>query len=238
MSYKRNPEKVRSNLIEKGDQVFAKTSIKIHLPKRFLERDLAIMEETITIFGIFPIILDKESLYGLMNVNAMVKLGVPFNTKEIEIDSVKYLELNYEPGNLLLDSKKVVKKDTLMFNILDEFLLKGKIPWYVSYDDLGKFLDTSESHAGSSLNRNLEVIETLVAMIARDSKNRKKYTRNVTKEKDPPRDKVFYVPLGSVLLSIKGTTNKLIGSYFEEGVVSSLVEDSKDTTALETLLRN
>lgn len=63
------------------------------------------------------------------------------------------------------------------------FLLEV-VPWYISYEDLCKFLDTAESHGGSNVAANYEIIEILSSMIARSVDNRKVYIRNTIEAKE------------------------------------------------------
>jgi hypothetical protein len=125
-----------------------------------------------------------------------------------------------------------------MYNILDELLIKGKVPWYLSYEDLCKFLDTAETHAGSNVAANYEVIEILSSMIARNVDNRKLYVRSSVETKEDLDKKIEYIPLASVMYVATGTVNKLIGAYMEEGIASALVTKSEESTRVEKLLRN
>jgi hypothetical protein len=125
-----------------------------------------------------------------------------------------------------------------MYNIIDELLIKGKVPWYLSYEDLCKFLDTAETHAGSNVAANYEVIEILSSMIARNVDNRKLYVRSSVETKEDLDKKIEYIPLASVMYVATGTVNKLIGAYMEEGIASALVTKSEESTRVEKLLRN
>ena len=40
------------------------------------------------------------------------------------------------------------------------------------------------------------------------------------------------------MYSVKGTVNKLIGAYMDEGITSALVSESNETSHVETLLRS
>jgi hypothetical protein len=117
-------------------------------------------------------------------------------------------------------------------------LIKGKVPWYLSYEDLCKFLDTAETHAGSNVAANYEVIEILSSMIARNVDNRKLYVRSTVDSKEDLDKKIEYIPLASVMYVATGTVNKLIGAYMEEGIASALVTKSEESTRVEKLLRN
>lgn len=108
----------------------------------------------------------------------------------------------------------------------------------MGYEDLAKFLDTADSHAGSKVANNYELIEILASIISRDTNNRKVYMRTAATDKNYVKKNIEYVPLASVMYSVKGTVNKLIGAYMDEGITSALVSESNETSHVETLLRS
>jgi len=125
-----------------------------------------------------------------------------------------------------------------MYNIFDEFIFKGKIPWYMGYEDVGKLFDTADSHAGSAVASNYEVIELIASMVTRSKDDRTKYIRSVAKTDEDFNDsKISYVPLSSIFYSVNSTVNKIAGSYFSDGVVSALVTPTTKVDKIESILR-
>jgi len=107
----------------------------------------------------------------------------------------------------------------------------------MNYEDLAKFLDTAETHGGSRVGENLEVIELLVSIVGRHNHDLKKQIRYSENKSEVNKD-IAYVPLTSVMYSVKGTVNKLVGAYMDEGIVSALVTKSTETSTIEKLLRD
>lgn len=237
MKFKHNRAKAMECLREIGDQVVAKKDLKIVFPKRWVERELALVETEIFVYGLFPIIDSETGEYGHFNVCSFVELGQPYSNTTVVIDGVDYIELTYREGDLVIVNLVSLKRGDLSFRIFDELLVKAKVPWYVSYDEFIKFLDTAKDMAGSDLANIYEIIEALVSIVGRDAFDRKKYIRNVAKDKVELNSKVDYVALGNVLYSVKGATNKLIGSYFEEALVSNLTEKSTEASPVERVLK-
>lgn len=131
-----------------------------------------------------------------------------------------------------------MKTDTLVFRIYDEFIAKGRVPWYMGYDELGKLFDTAKTFAGANIGQNHEVTELLVSMIARDPEDRTKYYRQTVKSlgdlvSRPP----SIIPLRSVQYSATNTVNKLAGSYWNDALTSALVSPGERTERIEALLR-
>lgn len=233
----RNPAKIHECIAELPDgRLIAKKALKILIPQRFEERNLASISNEINIAGIFAIVLD-DTYYGVSTVNAMMRIE-PSAIMKIDIDGVGYYEFLFEPGSTMVSSVQLVKIDTIVYRIYDEFIAKGRVPWYLGYMDLGKIFDTASKHAGASVGDNREVIELLVSIVSRDSNNRQKYYRQSIKSmddlvKNPP----AFIPLRSVTYTATNTTNKLAGSYFNEGMVSALVSPSEREERIEHLLR-
>ncbi len=235
--YKRDPSFVLSILKETSTgQVITRVACKVQVPVRFTEVGLGEIGINTFTYGLFPIILETGQ-YALMNVTALVQLD-PYKLTAVTIDDIEYHEFHFQANQVLIKSMDVVKRDTLMYNVFDEFIFKGNIPWYVEYDDLGKLFDTAKKYGGSNVGTNLEVIEFIAAMVARSKDDRTKHIRSVCNSyNDAALDKVSYVPLNSVYYSVNNTLNKIAGSYFSEGVTSALVNQSKEQSKVEKLLR-
>jgi len=237
VSLVRDPQTVLANLVEnKSGQVLTKVPCKIQVPARFATVGLGQIGIDVFTYGCFPIILETGE-YSVCNVNALVSLN-PYKVLTINIDDVDYNEFHFEAGQVVINTTDLVKKDTLLYFVFDEFIFKGKVPWYVEYEDLGKLFDTSQLHAGSNIGQRLEVIELIASMISRPKNDRSKYIRlSATKYADLSIDKVSYVPLNSVFYSVNTTINKLTGNYFSDGVTSALVTSTHEVQKIESILR-
>ena len=157
----------------------------------------------------------------------------------MKINEVSYYEFYFEANSILIETTHLVRRNLLMFNVLDEFMFQGNVPWYIEYEDLGKLLDTSEYHADSRVGQNYEVTELIASFLARKKDDRTKYYRTVIEnfadlKKTPP----VFVALKSVFYSATNTLNKLAGSYFNDGVVSALVTPTQNVERIESLLRS
>lgn len=234
--YTRNVKKVLEQLVVDNKQIYCKKECYIHIPARFLDKEMGEIGSINNSFGIIPIILKDSLDYAVLSVDAIVNLN-PFITEKIVINDDEYYQLYFEANSVIIANTSVLRKDKLIYNILDEFLIKGKVPWYLDYEDLAKFLDTADSHAGSRAIENFEVIETLVSIISRDKNNRKVYMRNSAKNKDYIASAIEYIPLSSVMYAVSGTVNKLIGAYMDEGIASALTIESTEASNIEKLLR-
>lgn len=229
--YVRNPSTVLNSLKTVGDSLIAIKNCRIQIPLRYSVIDLAQLSGDIFILGIYAIILDTNE-YAVCNIPAMINI-TPDRIIQTKINDDEYYEFHFDAGSTIIKDLNVVRRDTILFNILNEFIFNGNVPWFMGYEDLGKLFDYTDKFAGSHVGNLYEVNEFIASMIARCQDNRSFYYRLGNDFKKTP----TYISLKSVLYAVKGTVNKLAGSYFNEGLVSALVEPSTQVEKIESLLR-
>ncbi len=234
---KRLPSVVLNQLVTTPTgQVLTKVPCKIQIPVRYTTRGLGNVGSTNYAYGLFPIILETGE-YTVLNVCAYVELE-PYKTIQISIGEVDYYELYFEANSVIIKTTDIVKRSDIMFNVFDEFIFKGKLPWYAEYEDICKIFDTAKSHADSKVASNPEVIELIASMITRSKEDRTVYIRSVANSlSDVTLDKIDFVPLNSIFYSVNSTLNKIAGSYFDDGVRSALVSETTGVSRVESILR-
>lgn len=236
MKLKRNAGKVLDSL---GDlpngTVIAKKQLTITFPVRFRDIKLAVVGENSFVYGLFAISVDDS--YALMNLSAYIELGKA-SIDVTTVNGVEYYEFTYQPGDVVIRTKSIVARSNLIFTAIDEFVFKGKVPWYVNYEDMGKIFETAQSYAGTKAKIIPSVMEFFASYIGRYKKDRTKFIREVAKsESEFDIQNISWVPLRSVFFSAPGTVNKLAGAYFQDGVVSALVNPSSQVENVESILR-
>lgn len=233
----RNAVKVLAALSDVPDKpVIAKAALTIQFPVRFGEIGLAKIGTNSYVYGLFAILLETGD-YALCNVNAYVELGAAA-VELITIDDTQYYQFQYQKGDIVFKTKELVCRANLIYRAIEEFVFKGKIPWYVGYEDMGKIFDTAKKHARTSAEILPSVVEFMAGYIGRDKTDRIKYIREVGKDyKDFTQAKMAWVPMRSVYWSAPGTVNKLAGAYFSDGITSALVNPSERTEKIESILR-
>lgn len=198
------------------------------IPSRFFQRELARTDKTTSIVGVIAVITE-DNKYAV--INAVCKLNFNNTTiKYITYKDTEYTHLVYEAGDILCDTMTIVKDSSMVFNIIDEFILKGKIPWYVEYDDLCKLLDTAKEYSGLNVV-DLMPGEVLAQYITRQQSDMTKYHRS------SPTTKYEYIGLRNMFYAASNTMAKISGSYFKDGVVSSLVTETKKISDIERMVR-
>lgn len=237
MKLVRDPAAVLAQLkTTAAGQVITRSSCKIQVPARYIDIGLGQIGTETYILGCFALILDSGQ-YTVCNIAAIVELE-PFKTVTTKIEEVLYYEFYFEPGQVVIKTTDVLRRSALMYNIFDEFMFKGKIPWYLEYEDVGKLFDTAKSHGDSNVGENLETIEFIASIITRHVKDRTKPIRQVIQDyKELNKVNINYVGLASIFYSVNSTLNKLAGSYFNDGVTSALVTPTENISKIESILR-
>lgn len=231
----RDPNRVYKALAKTEDKLIAKEPVRIYIPSRFAEKDLAFIGSETYIVGIFMIVTEDKR-YAVSLINAMIPID-PTNTTTLKMNDVDYYEFYFRKGSTIISNLKLVKSNKLIYNIFDEIYTKGKAPWFLNYLDFSKVLQTAKKHAGANIGDNHEIMELLASMLARDSKDKTRFYRQVVKsEKDILTIPPAIIPLRSVQYAATNTTNKLAGSYFRPAVVSALVNPSERVERVEKML--
>jgi hypothetical protein len=209
--------------------------LKIYLPVRFSERGLANVGVETNIAGLYAIVVD-DKYYAVMVANALMRID-PIATNKVVFDGDEYYEFVFNAGSTVIPSLSLVKQNSLVYRIYDEFISKGRVPWYMGYPELGKLFDTARKHAGANIGADHEVTELIISMIARNPNDRSQYYRQfIQSPQDLVTNPPVFIPLKSVMYSATNTTNKLGGSYMQDGIISALVSPSERVERIEGLL--
>lgn len=232
----RDGKKVRDCLKELDDgSLIALKPLRIYIPTRFAERNLASVGIETNIVGICATVTE-DNFYSVSLINAMWRIE-PSATTKLMIGDDEYFEFYFEPGSKVIATLQLVKTDTLVYRIYDEIVSKARVPWYINYMDFGRIFDTAQYHAGANVGENVAMREMLIAMVSRNALDRHQYYRTTIKSFDDIKKKPpVYVPMRSVTYAATNTVNKLAGSRFQDGLVSALVTPTERRERLEDLL--
>jgi hypothetical protein len=232
---KRDPAKIKSAIEVKGDIIKATKPIKIYIPARFKEKGLAVISNTVSIVGVFAYVVE-DKYYAVSKALAMITI-TPDITNSVMIGDDEYMEFQFEAGATITPNKQLVQQGNIPYLIFDEFVSKGKSPWYIGYIDEAELMDTAKHHAGFNPGTDHAVLEMIVAVRARQVKDKYKYFRHVLKSPGDVEAPKAMIPLKSVQYGATNTTARLVGSYFDEGLTSALVNPSEKPEQIENLLR-
>lgn len=233
----RDADRVHKALEETAERsIVALKPVKMYIPARFPQRDLAVFEDEITTVGICAITLDDKYYMSAM-ICAPIRTE-PSLVNNVVIDDIEYIEMQYEPGDRVLSSLDLVMIDNLLYRIYDEIIAKGRVPWYISYEDIGDLFESSKKHTGITVGATPTVIEIIVSTICRDPNNLQRYYRQAVEtveeiSQNPP----TIIPLRNVSYGATNTIAKITGSRFDEGMTSAIVNPGDRVERTEKILR-
>jgi hypothetical protein len=232
----RDPSKIHAVLHEQNNgSVLCSKECKIYIPARYKDRNMAYIGSENHILGIYAITVE-DKYYGVSLINAMIPID-PTITNKIKINEVEYYEFVFKAGSKVMKSTNLVKTNTIVYLIFDEFFSGGRIPWFIGYEELGKIFDSAKYHSGANVGTNAEIVQLIASLTARDAKDKTKYYRSIiTKYSELVSNPPAYVPLESVEYSSTNTTNKLGGSYMSKGIISALNDPADRVEKIEKIL--
>lgn len=233
---KRDPVRVKRNLREGADGgLFTDVPLKIQIPSRYLERNMGSTGAETFILGTFVYIME-ESYYGLSMVNSMVRI-TPRSTELVDVNESQYLQFSFDAGDRVFYSLDLPMSSTLTYYIYDEFISKGRIPWYFNYIDLSRIFDTALEYAGVNLG-NHAILNLMAMTIARDRKDLMQLFRTqVLTQDDINRNDFVLTPFRSVVYNTPNTVSKIIGSHFGDSLTSAIVNQTETVERIEEFLR-
>lgn len=231
----RDGDYVKKAVKQVGDTLIALKDLKIVIPYRFVQGKLAIVSSSIKTLAVFAIVVDDK--YGVSNVCSTMSL-TPSNTSIVSGGLEDHFEFSFDAGAVICPNVNLVVDDINAYNIYNEMIAKGNVPWYLSYEDFGKVLMTAHNYAGINLTGNNAPIELIITSIARQQGDLYKYYRNTIKTSAQQHtQKPAYVPFSSVAYGATNSVGKIMGSYFEEGMTSTLTVDDAGPAGVEAYLR-
>lgn len=218
-----------------GDKLIAVKDLKIVIPYRFIQGKLAMVSSNIKTLAVFAIVVDNK--YAVSNVCSSMTI-TPSNTNIVTGGVEDHFEFSFDAGSVICPNINLIVDDINSYNIYNEMIAKGNVPWYLSYEDFGKVLMTAHRYAGINLTGNNAPIELIITSIARKEGNLYKYYRNTIKTAAQQyTTKPAYVPFNSVAYGATNSVGKIMGSYFEEGMTSTLTVDDVGPPGVEAYLR-
>lgn len=231
---KRNKDKVVSKLVKTKSDIITKADCAIVFPSRYLKRGLAVIESDVKVFGVYALVMEDGS-YSVSNIPTFVRTR-PWNISEEIYDDVEYTILHFEANSTLITNTQVVKSDGFAYDYFDEFIIKAKIPFFMTYEDMVRTSLMMRKYAGSGIGDNSATVELIVSLIAREPNDFKLEFRRAL-NKGAKVSHPAWVPLESVYYTFDNTLNRVLGSYSDQGITASLVDKTEEAGRIEKILR-
>ncbi len=226
-----NPE------IEKYFQVDSKNNctrflgdkLEIFISKRYEGYGLVNLTDKLEVLGIFDMKINDQ-LEGGLCLAAMIN-SMPYQTYNTTINEEPYLVAVYRKNDVFISNMSVIRNDKLGYILWNEFIALGKLPKFINYNNIATLFDLIGEVCGINFGVNHGVFEMIYSHLYRDPDDITKEYRLSDMSK-PPR----FVELRNVSYGPTSTTARLMGSYFNDGLNSALVNASDSVSELDHIL--
>lgn len=233
---KRNPELIKSYFKKVGESTVVKNNVRIIFPDRYINKELAVIGNSVKLVSIYAII-DEDDNYAVVSAPIYQEVS-PNNINDISIDGIIYKELHFDKDDVFILNNNLVVTDNFMYDIFDEFFIKGNIPWFMDYNDMSNIMLETKKYAGSNIGKNPLTFEILTSIIARDKTNKKTYFRKILNKNNINKIKPIYVGLNNIYYSFDNTGARLIGGYFGAGLTTAMAEPETKSSEVSNILRS
>lgn len=235
---KRNAAAIHSNWKELPDgSIITTKGCLIHIPSRYLDKGLATLGNETYVCAFFAV-TDADGNYAVSKATAMMRIA-PLSQSKYTVNGEEYIAFEFPAGSVVVADTQLVVQTTLLYNIYAYFIGGGNIPWFMDYEqDVLRLFDTDKLHAGSSLTPDRAIFHMIAATISRYREDKTRYFRQVVSDRNAYVSmRPEYVPFKSVIYGPKSTASKLMGNYYDQAVVASLVSPATGRDDIEVLLR-
>ncbi len=210
--------------------IFTGESLTLYIPRRFGTYGLQDVADSVNTLGIMDMVID-EKYHACLNILAQIEI-IPTEIGEISYAGTPYLMLILKHGDVLINNTQVVKNSRVIYAVYVEFITRGKPLYTFDYDDLALVFDHVYEMTGSGVGVDRVMFELVVSHLARDASNLFKQYR-YTDMSAPMK----LIALRDVSYAPTSTTSRMIGSYFDNGLTSSLLQHTDQRSVFEDLLR-
>lgn len=232
-SLKHDPARIRkATKVMEDNSLMALEKVLVHIPFRFVERDFATIADNIKTIGAVGFIVD--GCYSLFLAQTRIFME-PSDVREITIDDEKYYELEFDKGDTLIVNLTNPIENKTNYWYFIEFTSYGKIPWYMSSDNLYKLFDHSGYITNHKVGSVPQVYRIITGLQTRDPDKPEQPYRYSEALKEGRLPLIVGLNNHSVLL--KGVYNRIGGGYLNDNIVGSILEDEGHLTENDYILR-
>lgn len=209
---------------------FIGDKLEILIPKRYENYGLLEHTENLNVLGIFEMRVNGGQVSGGLFLPATI-VSEPRETYNTTEEELQYLVAVYGKNDIFISNMDVVKNDKLGYVLWNEFIALGNLPKFIDYTNIATLFDLVAEVCGINFNVNHAVFEMIYAHLFRDPDDITKEYRHTTMNKPP-----LFVELRNVSYGPDSTSAKLLGSYWNDGLNSALVNSSDKVSELDNIL--
>lgn len=233
---KRDPDRVKSNLLVRGDAMVAKVPCKIIIPARFIERGLGTLEPEVYVAAIYALVME-DKYYSVSLAPALMRL-TPSDIEQVVINDEAHLAFVFDKGAVICPQLNLVKRNEFIYYVYNELTAKGNVPWYMGYDDLTIPYENAPKFAGATIGANPAIMQMVSSSITRVAGDKSvQYRHAVRSVQDIQKVEPVTIALRSIVWGPTNTPARIVGTHFKEGLTTALVNPSEQLEPIEDMLR-
>jgi len=213
--------------------VVAAKKLTVCFPKRFEQSNLAEISDTVHAILMLGVIVDDCYAY----FGGMTKVTLkPGDIYEETINNDRYFMLEFEPGDVVIESLTVPMDANIGYYYYLEFTKYARIPWYINDEDLLSVYDEAKFYTGKSMGTSNQAIRVLYSLTARDPMNLDVPFRYSPQLKNPAvRPRIIGINNPGQLLN--STFSRLASGYMNDNIISGILNPDTKVTNLEEVIR-
>lgn len=226
---------IKSNVQWQTDgTAIVKKATRLEVPAFFRDKGLykPVDSTHVLVYGSWAIVMGEKYAIGV--VPSLVSVVLSQEESMIK-DDMEYITLSYEKGDTIFYPPNTIEDKLNFLALFENYLLRGKIPWFLDYDSVLDVIRNGAKYSGVNLEKRLETLEYINSEVHRSKDDVEVRLRHLQK-KNPK--KARYVSLGNVHYGALTALTKVTGSYQSAGLDSALITTTKKTSAAERILRN
>lgn len=214
----------------KGEVIFVGDELKIYIPKRYEEKQFTQITSEISTIGIFRMVANgKDEIKFLLP--AFIKIR-PSGIDTETIGEERYAVATLVKNDVFMVTNEVLQTEKIAYLIWNEFIYWGNTPTWMTYLDVMNMFKTLQKVTGLKFGVPPVVFEILISHLARTKRSLDEEYRLTDMHEYPA-----FIPLHAVAHAATSVSARMIGSYFDDSVNVSLIQDDGKPSELEDILR-
>lgn len=210
--------------------IFTGEKLVVRVPTRYSIYNLLEIKDTVRTLAIFELIVNDTYHYSII-MPAVITM-MPSELSKAKIQDVDMSVFTLYNGDLFMMSIDLLQESYISYTMYREFIELGHMPKFLTYDQTANLFDTSKEMTGQDLKTPHVVFEVMYAEQYRDPDNL--YTKYRLSDKTKP---PVFIGTTNVAFGPESVTSKLIGSRFNDGLNSAIINASDHRYDLEDFLR-
>lgn len=231
---KRDAKYISSLLKVTDEKTIAEKDLSLIFPSIYIDKNLAKIGPLCEVLSVL-ILLDRESGKYSVCLNPAKQNYSPYAIKEITCGNVLYQEMLFKKGDVITPNNYIVLNQQHLFDVFETFYLLGKIPWFMSYEDLADLLVSSKKYCGSSIGDNPVILQVITAIMTRVYGDDDKYFKSEVGLVNGI--KPLFKGIKDPYFSFSSSISKVVGSYLEDGFIGAIVKPSTRSNRISDLLK-